>query len=398
MAPWGSGRRCRILRDDKNASRCHAGGNVYDFELSFSAAIGRRFFAAKTRNSTKRRIRNCAVKPAQRIHCCAISNVYTVPIRFRHQLTANPHILRVQLNADEFCCLVPPKRSIRENADTGAKINYAISRTGKPLSVAGQRNRLTAVRTWFRFLMRENLILTNPASELELPKPEKRLPKHTLTIEEAEQVLMQPDIETDTGLRDRTILEVLYSTGIRRQEVINLALSDLNTGAGILAVRQGKGRKDRFVPIGERALIWIDKYKDDVRPLHQLPASPDNLFLDETGQALDPHKVSRAVKKYVNQANIDKVGSCHLFRHTMATLMLENGADIRFIQQMLGHAMLSTTEIYTHVAIHKLKEIHTATHPARVAPYGHEGDDPTEEVLLTALASEAAEEQHDDSE
>lgn len=273
---------------------------------------------------------------------------------------------------------------------------YAISRSGKPLSVASQRNRLTAVRTWFRFLMRENLILTNPASELELPKPEKRLPKHTLTVEEAEWVLAQPDTETDSGIRDRAILEVLYSTGIRRQEVLNLAIRDVNASAGVIAVRQGKGRKDRFVPIGERALDWVHKYLADVRPHHRLPSSPDSVFLDESGKQLDPHKVSRAVKKYVKQSGIEKEGSCHLFRHTMATLMLENGADIRFIQQMLGHAMLSTTEIYTHVAIHKLKEIHTATHPARGGQEAPENAPaPTEGDLLATLADEAAQEQHD---
>ena len=271
---------------------------------------------------------------------------------------------------------------------------HAISRSGKPLSVASQRNRLTAVRTWFKFLMRENLILYNPASELELPKPEKRLPKHTLTIEEAELVLTQPNIETDAGLRDRAILEVLYSTGIRRAEVISLTRQDINAGAGVIAVRQGKGNKDRFVPIGERALVWVEKYLDDVRPQHTLPSSPDNVFLDETGKVLDPHKVSRAVKKHVKQSGIDKVGSCHLFRHTMATLMLENGADIRFIQQMLGHSQLSTTEIYTHVAIHKLKEIHTLTHPARLARQVKQDglDEATEDVLIDALNAEADDE------
>jgi integrase/recombinase XerD len=202
-------------------------------------------------------------------------------------------------------------------------------------------------------------------------------------------VLIQPDLETEKGLRDRALLEVLYSTGIRRQEVINLTLSDINAGSGVLFIRQGKGKKDRFVPIGERALQWIEKYKTEVRPYHQLPSSPDALFLDETGKTLDPHKVSRAVKKYVKQAAIDKVGSCHLFRHTMATLMLENGADIRFIQQMLGHAQISTTEIYTHVAIHKLKEIHNLTHPARLEAQRHLD---SEAELFSLLAAEEAEE------
>jgi len=241
---------------------------------------------------------------------------------------------------------------------------YAVGKGDKPLSIQSQCNRLTALRTWFRFLMRENLILYNPASELELPKRERRLPKHTLTAEEAELIMNQPDVTTSEGLRDRAILEVFYSTGIRRAELIGLNLADVNHAAGILAIRQGKGRKDRFVPIGERALLWIDKYIEDARTARDAGAGP--LFTDETGQALDPHRVSRAVKKYITQSGVDKDGRCHLFRHTMATLMLENGADIRFIQQMLGHAHLSTTEIYTHVAIHKLKSIHTATHPGRM--------------------------------
>ena len=269
---------------------------------------------------------------------------------------------------------------------------YQISRTGKPLSVQSQRNRLTAVRTWFKFLMRENLILYNPASEIDLPKSEKRLPKHALTVEEAEKVLAQPDIHTDSGMRDRAILEVFYSTGIRRAELVNLCMEDINRGAGVLAIRQGKGRKDRFVPVGDRALLWLNKYLEDVRPQYSLPSSPDNLFLDERGIALDPHVVSRAVQKYVKQSGIGKTGRCHLFRHTMATLMLENGADIRFIQQMLGHTLLSTTEIYTHVAIHKLKEIHTATHPAKVKQRVNGDDSPAIDELFDALEDEQSEE------
>jgi len=181
---------------------------------------------------------------------------------------------------------------------------HAIGRNGKPLSVQSQCNRLTAIRTWFRFLMRENLILYNPASEMELPKREKRLPKHTLTAEEAEQVMNQPDLTTSDGLRDRAILEVFYSTGIRRAELIGLDLADVNAGAGVLAVRQGKGRKDRFVPIGERALLWIDKYLEDGRTACEAGTGP--LFTDETGQRLDPHRVSRAVKKYITNSGVDK--------------------------------------------------------------------------------------------
>jgi len=253
--------------------------------------------------------------------------------------------------------------------------------------VQSQRNRLTAIRTWFKFLIRENLILYNPASELELPKAEKRLPKHTLTQDEVEAILSQPNLESDMGIRDRAILEVLYSTGIRRQELINVRPEDLNTQAGILAVRQGKGKKDRFVPIGDRALAWTTKYLEDVRPHYRVAGSPDNVFLESSGQDLEKHRLGRTVKNYVKQAGIDKGGSCHLFRHTMATLMLENGADIRFIQQMLGHAQISTTEIYTHVAIYKLKEIHTLTHPAKLARDRDETAGSDDE-LFTALAAD----------
>lgn len=274
---------------------------------------------------------------------------------------------------------------------------YATSRNGKPLSASGQFNRLMALRGFFRFLTRENVLLYNPASELELPKLEKRLPKDVLTAPEAESVLSQPDLDTPAGLRDRAILEVLYSTGIRRMELVNLERQDLHASRGVLAIRQGKGKKDRFVPIGERALLWLGKYLDDVRPELET-ADPHTLFLDATGRKLDPHQLSRAVQKYVVQSGVGKSGRCHLFRHTMATLMLENGADIRFIQQMLGHAQISTTEIYTHVSIVKLKEIHAATHPARlkgVLAQIAQQREPTADDVLDALEAEALEENED---
>jgi integrase/recombinase XerD len=215
-------------------------------------------------------------------------------------------------------------------------------------------------------------------------------------------VLAQPDLETPAGIRDRAILEVFYSTGMRRQELVNLERQHLDSARGIVAIRQGKGKKDRFVPVGERAVLWLEKYLADVRP--ELETTDiHTLFLDETGQKLDPHRISRAVRSYVEKSGVNKKGRCHLFRHTMATLMLENGADIRFIQQMLGHAQLSTTEIYTHVSILKLKQVHTLTHPARL-PDGKAEDvredlrarqSETAEDLLAALDAEAAEEDDD---
>ena len=240
---------------------------------------------------------------------------------------------------------------------------------GEPLSIRSQHTRTVPIRAYFKWLTRQNYILYNPASEIDLPRLEKRLPKHVLTQAEAEQIINQPDINTPFGLRDRAILETLYSTGIRRMEVLNIHTFDVDADRGTLMIRQGKGKKDRMVPIGERALKWIIKYRDEIRPDLTMPNDDGLLFLTHHGQALTRNRLSQLVRDYVDGADVGKSGSCHLFRHTMATLMLENGADIRFIQAMLGHADLSTTQIYTQVSIRKLKEIHTATHPAKLKKY-----------------------------
>lgn len=243
---------------------------------------------------------------------------------------------------------------------------YYRQKDGKPLTFASQITRLTPLRVWFKWLSRQRYMMHNPASELELPRMEHRLPRTILTISEVEQVLLQPDINEPLGLRDRAMLETLYSTGIRRSELVNLKVYDLNMERGIVTIRQGKGKKDRVIPIGDRAAAWVEKYLREARP--RIVAEPDDyvMFLSNSGEGLGIHYMSDLVREYVDAADIGKRGSCHMFRHTMATLMLENGADVRYIQQMLGHADLRTTQVYTHVSIRQLKQIHTATHPARL--------------------------------
>ena len=236
---------------------------------------------------------------------------------------------------------------------------------GKPISVACQANYISHIKALFRWLTKSNYILYNPASDLDMPKVNHRLPKNILSIGEAETIMNQPDIQTTLGLRDRTILEVFYSTGIRRGELMKLKTTDLDYERGTLFIEQGKGNKDRIIPIGERALMWIEKYIREVRIELEIGLSDNYLFLGKHGKAITLGTISFIVSKYTKQADIGKTGSCHLFRHTMATLMLENGADIRYIQAMLGHATLETTEIYTQVSISKLKSVHTATHPAK---------------------------------
>ena len=239
-------------------------------------------------------------------------------------------------------------------------------KNGKPLTFRSQNTRLVPLRVWFRWMARQRYILHNPASELELPRMEHRLPKAVLTVTEMEQVLAQPDINDPLGLRDRALMETLYSTGMRRMEVANLKLYELDTERGTVTIRQGKGKKDRVIPIGDRAAAWLDKYVREARP--RLVVEPDDrtVFLSNAGEPFCLDHLSDLVRTYVDAADVGKRGSCHMFRHSMATLMHENGADIRFIQQMLGHADLKTTQIYTQVSIRQLKRIHTATHPARM--------------------------------
>jgi len=238
---------------------------------------------------------------------------------------------------------------------------------GDPLTFRSQFNHLQPLRSWFKWLTKHNHILYNPASELELPKLEKRLPKFVLSASEAEQVLAMPKIAETLGLRDRAMLETFYSTGMRRMELLALKVYALDADRGTVTIRQGKGKKDRIVPIGERALAWIDRYLREVRPgLLVGDKAGDVLFLSNLGEAFTASRLTHLVRDYIEAAQLGKHGSCHLWRHSMATLMLENGADIRFIQAMLGHADLNTTQLYTQVSIQKLKDIHTATHPAKM--------------------------------
>jgi len=272
-------------------------------------------------------------------------------------------------------------------------VYYRKTKSGKPLSFRGQNAQLVPVRMFFKWLAQGNHIIFNPAADLTLPRMEKRLPKHVLTESEVEQVLSQPNTKEFLGIRDRAMMETFYSTGMRRSELTNLTLYDMDIERGTVVIRQGKGKKDRMIPIGDRAAIWIEKYLTQVRPTLAGEADNGTVFLTLQGEVFNPTSLSTLIREYVDRADTGKTGSCHLFRHTMATLMLENGADIRYIQEMLGHADLSTTEIYTRVSIKKLMEVHSRTHPAKVER-GESGDDEVQrarEALLEALDAEGEE-------
>lgn len=258
--------------------------------------------------------------------------------------------------------------------------HYRNERSERPLALETQRRMLGELRCFFRWTRKQGFILTDPALDMELPKLPQRLPRHILSAEETERVLMQPDLTTKIGSRDRAMLETLYSTGMRRTELTKLSLYDVDVPKGTVMIRQGKGKKDRLIPISERACYWIERYVHQVRPYLSRHDDDTTIFLNRGGRPLSGSHLSAITKSYIKKAHIDKEGACHLFRHTMATLMLDNGADTRYIQEMLGHAKLSTTQIYTKVSIKKLKEIHTKTHPAARLEGRREWDEPVEEM------------------
>lgn len=239
---------------------------------------------------------------------------------------------------------------------------------GHPLSFRTQAQRLIPVKGLFTWLSNMGAVPSNPTSSLVLPKTEHRLPGAILSVDEVEAVLSEPDTSSPLGVRDRAILEVLYSTAIRRAELTHLLVDDVDQARGILFVRQGKGARDRFVPIGERARYWVQRYRDEVRPELENESHQTALFLSVTGRTIATDVLSRMVTAYVRAGAPSKAGSCHLFRHTAATLMLDAGADVRHIAEMLGHQRLESTMTYTRVSMVKLQEVHARFHPAERVP------------------------------
>jgi integrase/recombinase XerD len=272
---------------------------------------------------------------------------------------------------------------------------YRKPKDDRPLTLHSQRSYVAALRPFFAWCARERYVLANPASEVVIPRKIQHLPHDVLTAAEAEAVLAQPDVADPAGVRDRAILEVLYASGIRRLELIHLKLVHLDLERGTLFIEQGKGLKDRVVPLGERAGAWLEKYLREVRP--QLAVEPDDgtVFLTGVGTPYHPNALTQLARFYVRASGVPKKGACHLFRHTAATLMLEGGADIRFIQEFLGHAELATTEIYTRVSIGKLQQVHRLTHPGaqlRRRGAGEATEDALLEAMYQSFAGERAEE------
>lgn len=292
------------------------------------------------------------------------------------------YILRYFLRWCDERGIEKPEEVTRELVERYQRhLHHHRKKNGEPLSPVTREDLLFTVKSFFHYLAKTRQLLYNPAADLEMPKPGLRLPKHILSVSEVERIVNGIDLADMMAVRDRAIIEVFYSTGIRRMELSRLKIKDVDISRGWLTVVQGKGKKDRVVPIGDRAIAWLEKYLNEQRPLLTNDALEETLFLTRQGRPLRPKLVTGIVLRHVRNANIGKPGSCHMFRHTMATLMLEGGADTRFIQEMLGHARLETTQIYTKVSIRKLKEVHDKTHPgAHLKPQELKETQETEEI------------------
>lgn len=229
-------------------------------------------------------------------------------------------------------------------------------------SVSEQNNVLGAIKQFFRFLKEREYIVSNPAVSIPYAKAPKRLPRSILSRSEVRKILHTPDLKSTIGYRDRTILEILYSTGIRKSELGNLDITDVDYHDGLVRI-QGKGDKERIVPVGKIACRYLENYIKSVRP--ELIRDPYNnaLFLTLKGNRFTADVLLLRIRKYAEKAKLKKKVTPHTFRHTCATAMLKNRADIRSIQELLGHASLDSTQVYTKVTITDLKEIHRRCHP-----------------------------------
>jgi integrase/recombinase XerD len=240
-------------------------------------------------------------------------------------------------------------------------VDYLNSLKSQGKAVSTISRNIAALKSFYQYLVKENYLEHDPAEKLETPKLEKKLPK-ILSIAEVEELLKQPNVRLSVGLRDKGMLELLYATGIRVSEIIALNISDVNLDMGYVKC-YGKGSKERIVPLGSIAVKsvheYINKGRSKIVRTYEEPA----LFLNHHGNRLTRQGFWKIIKKYASQANIVKEITPHTLRHSFATHLLENGADLRSVQEMLGHADISTTQIYTQVTKNPLKEVYDKTHP-----------------------------------
>ena len=239
--------------------------------------------------------------------------------------------------------------------------NFMLSQRDRGISANSVARRLAAIRMFYRFLVRERIIKSDPTILVDSPKLWKKIPD-TLSLNEVDALLSTPKLRGTQGIRDRAILETLYATGMRVSEAAHLKVTDLNMEVGFVRCF-GKGKKERIVPLGGKAIVSIKRYLEVSRPKLLNSKESEFLFLSRLGKNISRQSLWKIIKRYAKEAKIKKSIKPHILRHSFATHLLERGADLRSVQEMLGHANISTTQIYTHINKDRLKSIHKMFHP-----------------------------------
>ena len=255
------------------------------------------------------------------------------------------------------------RKRIQDVRDVG-KVDvqgFLLSLRKKNLNTKSVVRDLSAIRSFFRFLIQEGILETNPVEDLESPKVAKTLPE-ILSLKEIEQILEQPNLQTPLGMRDRAMLEMLYATGMRVSELTHLPTHQVNLEGGYVLL-YGKGSKERIVPLGSEAMRWVALYLKGARGALSKGKESAFLFINRSGKEMSRQRFWKNLKDYAKKAGLHKRISPHLLRHSFASHLLERGADLRSVQMMLGHVDISTTQIYTHVTGEKLKKVHKQYHP-----------------------------------
>ena len=240
-------------------------------------------------------------------------------------------------------------------------LEFLAHRVESKVKASTASREVSSLKRFYRFLLRQGRIHTDPSLNISTPKISRHLPA-TLTENDVELLLAAPDINQPLGVRDRAMLEVLYASGLRVSELVNLKTSQLSEDMGVVHVR-GKGDKERLAPLGEEALVWIDRYNRQVKPLLLNGKMSDTVFVTTRGSGMTRQAFWYLIKRHAKHAGIDKSLSPHTLRHAFATHLLNHGADLRVVQLLLGHADITTTQIYTHIASERLKQLHAAHHP-----------------------------------
>lgn len=245
-----------------------------------------------------------------------------------------------------------------ERADLLAYLAHRFQNNTRPRSAA---RLLSSLKRFYQYQLREGRTRSDPTLEVESPKLPRALPK-TLTEDDVDALLSAPDVDTPLGLRDKAMLEMLYASGLRVSELVSATLAQVSYDMGVVRV-MGKGSKERLVPLGEEALSWLKRYVGQARPAILHGKRADALFVTSRGEAMTRQAFWTLIRRYAVRAGLDKPISPHTLRHAFATHLLNHGADLRVVQLLLGHADISTTQIYTHVARERLKQLHARHHP-----------------------------------